>query len=50
LVYDLAEAAIHMVATTRPATKPRVVDLGHLLERFRARLILLLHSEVVRAA
>jgi hypothetical protein len=42
---DLAHAAVGMVAASRPTTKPRLADLGHLLERCGAGLIRLLHEE-----
>ena len=46
--HDPAHAAVHVVTATRLTTKPLVVDLGHLLERFRARLMLLRDGVVAR--
>ena len=44
---DLSHAAVGMMAASRPPAKPRLANLGHLLERRSAGLNRLLHRVVV---
>jgi len=47
---DLARAAVGVVTASRPTMKPRLSDLGHLLERRVAGLTRFLHRVVVHVA
>lgn len=47
---DFARAAVGVVTASRPTMKPRLADLGHLLERRVGRLIRFLHRVAVHVA